>query len=413
MAKATKPNKNAKATGTKAKAGPKGKKPTAKKMAVGFKAAVKKATAKKGDGNAKTVSTKKPAPPPPYRGFTGVSYAAEKRCVDGLIGVLMDPFDVTGQTVRGSRDHTGRWRIEDITIVRGHRYRSYSVKDADDLGVIAAAVRVLETTNTKPKTDRKTGVVTDVARDAYAALIALMGRPRVSDTMQMLLFVQWVNDRTPDQPLSGLMTYRPNGPGTETFAEIADSLITQNDFIETALDGFDRAWDATLKAAVNPPKTAESEPEPEATLPFDRTKNFNVVGTETDRSSAAAPVMIDPVPVKGRYIFEPNSQEESEADMAFDAGPWFEQATDQAIGELAAAEWEGKEALAVAEFCKPLDARFGEFESRQHVPGQYLATIDSFLARAWVERFRPDLAVTVKLTCEEQNEYLHDKSGLV
>jgi len=102
------------------------------------------------------------------------------------------------------------------------------------------------------------------------------------------------------------------------------------------------------------------------------------------------------------------------AAVKFDASLWFEKATDTDIVTLADDEWAMSDmADQVAKFCAATEPKLKTLFDELPKDGTFSCEVDSEQATEWIKKFRPDVYAAVAGANEENNEYLHDKSGLV
>lgn len=102
------------------------------------------------------------------------------------------------------------------------------------------------------------------------------------------------------------------------------------------------------------------------------------------------------------------------AAVKFDASTWFDQASDADIVALADDEWAMSDlADSVALFCADGDPKLKEMLADLPKDGSFSCEVDREQAMAWVQKFRPELHPELVAAAEENNEYKHDKSGIV
>lgn len=167
-----------------------------------------------------------------------------------------------------------------------------------------------------------------------------------------------------------------------------------------------------IKPHQDPPPPIPSPTEPPFT-PGD------IVVSPKDLLNSATPPKVDPSPVPENPADEPvkASAKLGDETVNFDCTPWLMAATDQDLVTLADDEWaHSSMANVVATFCAAHDAKLQELiagRSEKYLDTTMSVEVDAEQATDWINKFRPDVFPFVVEKNEANNEYLHDKAGLV
>ena len=173
-----------------------------------------------------------------------------------------------------------------------------------------------------------------------------------------------------------------------------------------------------IKPHQDPPPPVAATPEPPFT-PADP------VISPADMLNSATPPKIDhsvvgdpePKPEDEPVKATARLDQDADSEVNFDCTPWLLAATDQDLVTLADDEWAHSDmADQVAKFCAAHSDKLKDLIgglSEGDLDMRLSVEVDAGQATEWIKKFRPDVYEFVAEKNEENNEYLHENSGLL
>lgn len=304
----------------------------------------------------------KPRQPQRYRGMLGVTVKKQKTAVDALVNRIRElsgsplPVDIKvyGEykmfAVDAPENGVEVWVVAEVSFESGGGGSSLQASDPDYLAFTAACANYLRDYHRKP-------LKVDGATHDYR------------EAADWMLARQWA--RIPESP--------PAAPPT--------------------------------LAGTTAPVTAE------------QLKLVEVPGGDLVASTADVVAAMDAPPAAEILVKARAFSDDKVIDVTFDAAPWLAKAAEADIYALAREEWghdyaADRVASESQEWNLPLVKLFDYLDSISGVPSKseqdgFEVEVDSAQAITWIEKNRPDLMPKLAEIQDENNEYKHDKSGIV